>query len=141
VSPAFAIFCRLAFTFSHHSVDSDALAVRHHPDSGPKVGCLSGASWYIGRPRGETLTLQIIENIIECQIDDSRHIFSDDPLAPAFGYDAKHFWPEVAVIFFSVSISHRGKRLAGEPPCDDVTFNVFDFPDVSIISDIWVMMF
>jgi len=126
-----------AWTFSHHSVDSPALTVRHHPDSGPVVGSANGASWYIGRPRGVARRLQTIKHIVECHTDDSRHVLSADPATSAFGYDAKHFRPEIAVILFSVSASQAGKRLTWETSCDDVGFDIVDVSDVSMIGDSW----
>jgi hypothetical protein len=107
--------------------------VRHHPYSGPIVGSGDGASWYIGRPRGEAFTLQVIEHIIECHTDDSRHVFSTDPAAPAFGYDAKHLRPEIAVVIFSCSVSQAGKRLAGKSSRDDVTLDSSHIADVSVV--------
>ena len=126
-----------AWTFSHHSVDSPALTVRHHPYSGPVVGRANGASWYIDRPRGVARRLQTIKHIVECHTDDSRHVLSADPATPAFGYDAKHFRPEIAVILFSVSASQAGKRLAGEAARDEVNLDIVDVSDVSMIGDSW----
>ena len=63
---------------------------------------------------------QVRKHLVECQIDDSRHIFTNDPSGPEFSYDAEHFRPEVTVIVLASALPGKGKGLAGESAGNNV---------------------
>ena len=57
---------------------------------------------------------QIRKHLVECQIDDSRHILTNDPSGLDFLNNSQHFRPEVTVISLAFSFPGEGKRLARE---------------------------
>jgi len=58
--------------------------------------------------------------LVECHIDDSRNILTNDESRSDFGNDAHHFRPEVTVIFRALSLPGNTERLAWEAPENNV---------------------
>jgi hypothetical protein len=63
---------------------------------------------------------QVSKHLVECQIDDSRHIFSNNPSGPEFPDNSKHFRPEVTVIFLASSLPGKTEWLTGESSRNNV---------------------
>jgi hypothetical protein len=80
----------------------------------PFVRGIDTASRNNERLPGVTDVFQVSKHLVECQIDDSRHIFTKHPSGPEFSYDAEHFRPEETVIVLASLLPGNGKRLARE---------------------------
>ena len=80
-------------------------------DSIPFVRGIDAASRNNERLPGVADVFQVSKHLVECQIDDPRHIFTKHPSGPEFRYDSKHFRPEVTVIVLASVLPGDGKRL------------------------------
>jgi hypothetical protein len=78
------------------------------------VDCPDAASWNIECPAGVTAILQANNTIVECHVNDSRHIFSNNPSGPELLNNPEHFRPEKTVILVALSLPGTTKRLAGK---------------------------
>ena len=94
--------------------------VGHNPDPLPLVRGIDGTSRYTHRPDGVAETFQVSTHLVECQIDDSRHILAKEPSGPESVKAADHFRPEVTVICLACSLPGETERLAGESSADKV---------------------
>ena len=66
------------------------------------------------RLRGVARSFQVKQHLVECQIDDTRHIFTKDPRGPEIRDNSKHFRPEVTVVFLASLLPGLTEGLAGE---------------------------
>jgi hypothetical protein len=71
-------------------------------------------------PAFVAFVFQVSKHLVECQIDDSRHIFSNNPSGPEFPDNSKHFRPEVTVIFLASSLPSKTEWLTGESSRNNV---------------------
>jgi hypothetical protein len=78
------------------------------------------ASWNKETLDFVTFRFQVSKHLVECQIDDSRHILTNDPSGLEFVYDSEHFRPEVTVIFLASLLPGNRERLAGESSGNNV---------------------
>ena len=78
------------------------------------------ASWNKECPAFVAFRFQVSKHLVECQIDDSRHIFTKHPSGPEFPYNSEHFRPEVTVIVLASALPGKGKWLAGEASGNNV---------------------
>jgi hypothetical protein len=120
ISPRSAIrFSVLKFPVPPHSpAPVDGVGQNEHPVS--SVRGVDTASWNNKALRGVAFVFQVSKHRVECQIDDPRHILTNDPSGPEFVYDAAHFRPEVTVIFLASALPGEGKRLARESAGNNV---------------------
>jgi hypothetical protein len=77
------------------------LGVSHNPDPIPPVRGIDTASWNNDRFDFVTLTFQISAHLVECQVDDTSNILTNDPSWLCFLYNSQHFWPEVTVVILA----------------------------------------
>jgi hypothetical protein len=78
------------------------------------------ASWNKETLDFVTFRFQVRKHRVECQIDDSRHIFTNDPSGPEFVYNSEKFRPEVTVIFLASSLPSKTEWLTGESSRNNV---------------------
>jgi hypothetical protein len=94
--------------------------VGHNGNSVPFVRGIDTASWNKETLDFVTFRFQVRKHRVECQIDDSKHIFTNDPSGLKFSYDSKHFRPEVTVIFLASSLPGNRERLTRESSGNNV---------------------
>jgi hypothetical protein len=112
--PTAAILCKvLKFPVPPHR-DAPVDGVGHNGTSFPFVRGIDTASWNKETLDFVTFLFQVRKHRVECQIDDSRHIFTNNPSGPEFPYNSKHFRPEVTVILLASSLPGNTKWLARE---------------------------
>jgi hypothetical protein len=80
------------------------------------VGRTDGASWNNKRPDFIALAFQVRTHLVECHVDDSSNVLTNDPSGPGLSNDSEHFRPEVTVIRLAFSLPGTTERLAGEAP-------------------------
>jgi hypothetical protein len=78
------------------------------------------ASWNKETLDFVTFRVQVRKHLVECQIDDSRHIFTKHPSGPEFPYNSAHFRPEVTVIVLASVLPGNGERLTWESAGNNV---------------------
>ena len=88
--------------------------VGHNPDPLPLVRGIDGTSRNTDRPHGVAETFQVSAHLVECQIDDPRHILAKEPSGPESVKAADHFRPEVTVIVLASLLPGNAERLTGE---------------------------
>jgi hypothetical protein len=121
-----------------------AFGVGHNPDPFSLVRGIDGASWYNDRPDLVAETFQISTHLVECQVDDARHILAKEPSGPESVKAADHFRPEVTVICRASSLPGNTERLAGESSADKVhswDVSPVDFRDVVVARDCRPVLF
>ncbi len=72
-----------------------AVGVAENPDAVAPVIVSEGTSRNIENPHFVIANFQVSHHLLEFGVDDSRHIFSNNPSGPGFFHDSKHFRPEV----------------------------------------------
>jgi hypothetical protein len=81
--------------------------------------------------------------LVECHIDDSRHILTKEPSGLEDGKAPHHFRPEVTVIVLACSLPGATERLTGEPSTDKVNcgdVSPVDRFDVAVTGYGWPML-
>jgi hypothetical protein len=107
--------------------------VGHNPDPIAPVLGVDGASRNNKRCCFVTEAFQLSQHIIECQIDDSRHVLTKYPSGPDRLDNAEHLWPEETVIFLAALLPGNTERLARKSTANKVNwFGVNDCADVSV---------
>jgi hypothetical protein len=96
------------------------LGVGQNSDSVSLVRGIDTASWNKETLDFVIFRFQVRKHRVECQIDDSRHIFTNDPSGPEFVYNSEKFWPEVTVILLASLLPGNRERLAGESSGNNV---------------------
>lgn len=91
-----------------------------NPDSFPEVRRIDGTSWYPKNCDLITKGLQVSVHLLDAQMEEPIHIFTNEPSGPENGEAPHHFRPEIAVIVGSSSLPGSAKRLTGEPPTDEI---------------------
>ena len=92
----------------------------HNPDPLPLVRGIDGTSRYTDRPDGVAETFQVSTHLVECQVDEPRHILAKEPSGPESVKAADHFRPEVTVIALACSLPGKTERLTGESSADKI---------------------
>jgi hypothetical protein len=81
---------------------SPALGVGNDPNAVALVWGVDGDSWNNKRLDFVTFAFQVSVNLLEyhasVRSNEAANIFTDNPPRMKFAYDAKHFWPEIAVV-------------------------------------------
>ena len=88
----------------------------HNGDAVSSVRGIDGTSRNNKRLAGVAEGFQVRKHRVECHVDDSSNILTNDPSGPEFLYNSEHLWPEVTVIFRASSLPGNTERLAGESP-------------------------
>jgi hypothetical protein len=96
------------------------LGVGHNDDPVLFVRGIDTASWNKETLHFVSFRFQVSKHLVECQIDDSRHILTNNPSRLQFVYDSKHFRPEVTVIILASLLPGNGKWLTGESSGNNV---------------------
>lgn len=96
------------------------VGVGHHEDPLASVRGRDGASRKYKRPRLVALACQVSQHVVERQVDEAKHVLTNDPAGPQLGNNAAHFRPEVTVILCASLLPGGGKGLAGEAARDQV---------------------
>ena len=78
------------------------------------------ASWNKETLDFVAFAFQVKKHLVECQIDDPRHILTNDPSGVEFLYDSKHFMPEVTVIVLASLLPGNGEGLTRESAGNNV---------------------
>ena len=115
-----------------------ARGVSHNPDSLSDVRGIDGTSRYTDRPDLVAETFQVSTHLVECHVDDPRHIFAKKPSGPERVKASDNFWPEKTVICLASLLPGSTKRLAWKPSADKVNcWNVspIDGRDVAVARD------
>jgi hypothetical protein len=94
--------------------------VGNNADSVSFVRGVDTASWNKETLDFVTFCFQVSKHRVECQIDDSRHILTNDPRWPQFPYNSDKFRPEVTVVFLASLLPGNGERLTGESSGNNV---------------------
>jgi len=94
--------------------------VGHNDDSVPLVRGIDTASWNKETLDFVTFFFQVSKHLVECQIDDSRHILTNDPRGLQLMYDSDKFRPEVTVIILASLLPGNTEWLAGESSGNNV---------------------
>ena len=89
-------------------------------DSISFVRGIDAASRNNKRLPGVADVFQVSKHLVECQIDDSRHILTKYPSWLELLYDSKHFRPEVTVIVLASVLPGNGEWLTGESAGNNV---------------------
>ena len=113
-----------------------------NPQSISPVRGIDGASWYIERDDFVPEIFQVSVHLVECQIDDPRHIFTKEPSGPDSAKAAHNFRPEVTVICRASSLPSTTERLTGEPSAHKVNcWNIapVDGCNIGMARDFWPM--
>jgi hypothetical protein len=96
--------------------DPCASGVGNKEDSIPFVGCAHTRSWKYIRLYFVPFSFQVSLHLVEYQpsipINKPENIFAHDPFWANFSNNSKHFWPEVAFIFFPQPFPGCGVWLA-----------------------------
>ena len=72
------------------------------------------------RLRGVAEIFQVKKHLVECQIDDTRHVFTKDPSGSDFRNNSAHLRPEVTVILLAAALPGNTEGLAGESSGNNV---------------------
>jgi hypothetical protein len=78
------------------------------------------ASWNKETLDFVTFRFQVSKHRVECHIDDSRHILTNDPSGPEFPYNSDKFRPEVTVIVLASMLPGNGEWLTRESSGNNV---------------------
>lgn len=97
-----------------------AVGVRQNPDPLPDVWRIDGTSRNTDRPDGVAETFQVSTHLVECQIDETRHILAKEPSGPESAKAADHFRPEVTVIALASLLPSKTERLTGESAANKI---------------------
>lgn len=118
-----------------------AIKVGKNPYPVSPVPGSGSASWNSKRLRGVTELFQIGTDKLEAQIDDPRHIFTNDPSGPEERSNVAHCRPEVAVIRLASSLPGFTPRLAGKSSREDGDVSKpgksISSADVAQVADSW----
>lgn len=115
----------------------------HNPDPLPLVRGIDGTSRYTDRPDGVAETFQVSTHLVECQVDEARHILAKEPSGPESVKAADHFRPEVTVIALACSLPGKTERLTGESSADKIDagdVSPVDVCDVVVTGDFRPML-
>jgi hypothetical protein len=97
---------------------------------------IDAASWYKERFAGVAFSFQISKHAVECQTDDSRHIFTKHPSGPCLAYDSQHLRPERTVIIVASAFPGEAVRLARESSGNKVNWSIIvSFQVVDVVAD------
>jgi hypothetical protein len=109
---------------------SDAVGVPHKENPFSCVREPEGASRKYNRPCRVTIGFQAGEHPIgvSCFDDDPRHVFSNGPSRLEFLHNAKHLWPEIAIVSFTECSSGLTVGLARESAGNKVNWLVNGIP-------------
>jgi hypothetical protein len=94
--------------------------VGHNKNAVSFVRGIDTASWNKETLDFVTFSFQVRKHRVECQIDESRHILTNDPSGPEFTYNSEHFRPEVTVILLASSLPGKREWLTGESAGNNV---------------------
>jgi hypothetical protein len=100
-----------------------AVGVSENPEACPPVIVSEGTSRNFKRRRNVVAeTFQVNHHLLECGAVEVRHVLTNHPSGPEFGYDAAHFRPEPTRIASASALPSGRPRegLAGEPAAEDV---------------------
>jgi hypothetical protein len=100
---------------------------------------IDGTSRYTDRLDGVAESFQVSTHLIECHLDDSRHVLTKEPSGPDSVKATDNFRPEVTVILRASSLPGETERLAGEPAAHEVNrLNrvPIDLLDIAISGDV-----
>ena len=114
------------------------------PDPLPLVRGIDGTSRYTDRPDGVAETFQVSTHLVECQVDEPRHILAKEPSGPESVKAADHFRPEVTVICLACSLPGKTERLTGESSADKINswdVSPVDLRDVVVTRDFRPVLF
>ena len=103
------------------------------------MGRIDGTSRNTDRLDGVAERFQVSTHLVECHLDDARHILTKEPSGPDSVKAADNFRPEIAVVVKTFSFSCKTERLAGEPPTHEVNRLdrvPIDLLDVAISGDV-----
>ena len=101
-------------------IDALAFGVGHNSNPVSSVRGIDAASWNKKRLCFKSFRFQVSKHLVECQIDDSRHVLTKHPSGPEFPYNPEHFRPEVTVIVLASSLPGNGERLTRESTGNNV---------------------
>lgn len=82
---------------------------------------IDACSRNIKRLAGEAFAFQVSQHFVEFQIDDSRHVFSNDGQGLYLANDSEHFRPECTVIICAALVPGDTVGLAGESPANKLS--------------------
>jgi len=88
--------------------------VGHNEAPVPHVRGADARSRKKERPARVTRTLQVSTHIVECHVDESSNVLSNNPSGPELPHHSEHFRPEETVILRAFSLPGTGERLAWE---------------------------
>jgi hypothetical protein len=88
--------------------------VGNNPNPISSVRSVDCASWNNNRLAGVVRTFQIRKHLVECQVDDSSNVLTNDPTGSCLLDKAEHLRPEITVVSLRLLSSCDRERLAGE---------------------------
>jgi hypothetical protein len=96
-------------------------------------------SFVMKNPDGVTLPLQILANVVRGKGQNSRYVFSHNPIRFNFSDQPRKLRPEISIVFFPFFGSGNREGLTGKTAIDDVNIsNFFTFQCFDVVIDWYI---